>query len=87
MVVDWGWVMSTKPEVVKKVPTPLILTVTPVPDVSVTFHDSRTVWLPPTVTLLGFAEKELIVGGGHDVAVIVTWAVANASQAFWTNSV
>lgn len=66
--------------VVKNVPTPLILTVSPVPEVSVIFHASLTVWLPPTVTLFGFAEKELIVGGGQADAWIVTWAVESVPQ-------
>ncbi len=51
-----------------------IETLSPVPELSVTFHDMRTVCPPPVKTLLGEVLKELTVGGGQDVAVTVVWA-------------
>jgi hypothetical protein len=36
-------------------------------------HDKRTVWCPPIRTLLGLAEKLVIVGEGHAVTVTVVW--------------
>lgn len=70
--------MSTKPLGVRNVPMPAIVMVTPVPDVSVMFHDKRTVWLPPRLTELGVAENELMVGAAHALAVMVVWAVVVA---------
>lgn len=71
--------MSTNP-LGPNVPIPAIVTVTPVPELSITDHDKRTVWVPPIVTLPGLAEKELIVGGGHGLAVTVVCDVACAPQ-------
>ena len=63
--------MSTNPFRVPQLPTPGIVTVTPVPDGSVMDHDNRTVALPPIVTALGDAENVFMVGAGHAVAVTV----------------
>lgn len=79
--------MSTKPLRVPQLPTPGIVTVTPVPDGSVIDHDSRTVALPPIVTALGDAEKLLMVGAGHAVAVTVVWAELEEPQPVVTFSV
>ena len=68
--------MSTNPVGVVHVPTPAIVMVTPVPDVSVTFHDSRTVTWFPVVTVEGAAVNEFMVGGGHALTVTVVVAVA-----------
>ena len=59
---------------------PAILTVTPVPELSMTFHVRRTVAEPPIVTLDGFALNVEIDGAGHAVAVTVVGAVACAPQ-------
>ncbi len=67
--------MSTKPAAVAQVPRPAIETVMPVPELSVMFQDKRTIWFPPTVTELGFAEKLLMVGAGQELAVTVVCAV------------
>src|ERR1700682_2295522 len=62
VVVDCGCEMSTKPLGLAKVPTPGILMVSPVPDGSLTDHDSLTNRFPPIKTELGFEVKELIAG-------------------------
>jgi hypothetical protein len=59
-----------------------MLIVTPVPDASVIFQERRTVWLPPMVTELGVAMKELMMGERHAVAVTVTCATEVAPQPF-----
>ena len=71
--------MSIKPTG-PKLPSPEILTLTPVPEVSVTFHDKRTVAAPPIVTLEGFATNELIVGAWQAAAVTVAVALDCAPQ-------
>jgi len=74
--------MSTNPVVVKNGPIPAIVTVIPVPDPSIMSHDNRTICVPPMLTELGVATNELMVGGGHAVAVIVIWEVEKAPQPF-----
>ena len=72
-MVDWGCVISTNPLVVKNVPTPdPILTVTPVPDVSLMFQASRIISFPPISTVDGVAVKESTCGAGQLATVIVT---------------
>lgn len=71
--------MSTNPTAVGHEPIPGIETVTPVPGL-VTFHERRTVTFCPAMTVLGFAEKEFMTGGGHAVTVTVTWAVDAVPQ-------
>jgi hypothetical protein len=61
-----------------------MLIVAPVPDASVIFQERRTFWLPPMVTELGAAKKELITGDGHAVAVTVTCATEVVPQPFVT---
>ena len=46
----------------------------PVPDESVIDHWSRTITLPPIVTVLGDAVNELMVGAGQALAVTVVCA-------------
>lgn len=65
--------MSTNP-LSPKVPIPGIVTEPPVPELSVTDHDRRTVWPPPIVTFEGDAVKLLIIGAGHGFAVTVACA-------------
>jgi hypothetical protein len=72
--------MSTNPEAVPNVPTPAIVTVIPVPEFSVIFHESLTVCPPPIVTFAGEAENELIVGAGHVLAVTVVCLEEDAPQ-------
>ena len=61
VVVDCGWVTSTKPLATVKVPIPgLIVRVRPVPEVSVMDHASRTIWLPPITTVVGLAVNAFI---------------------------
>jgi hypothetical protein len=79
VVVDCGCGISTNP-LGPKVPIPEIETLTPVPELSVTFQDKRTVWPPPIVTLAGEAEKLLIVGAAHATAVTVACAEDVAPQ-------
>lgn len=55
-------------------------TLPPVPEVSVTFQDKRTVWPPPIVTLDGFALNEFIAGEGQLFAVTVACAEDAAPQ-------
>jgi hypothetical protein len=74
--------MSTKPFGFPKVPTPGTVIVTPVPEGSLTDHDSRTVRLPPINTEEGLAVKEAIVGAGHEIAVTVVCAVDWFPQPF-----
>jgi len=71
--------MSVKP-LAGNVPIPEIVTVAPVPELSVTFHERRTVWPPPIVTLLGDAVKLFTVGAGQVDAVTVVCADAVAPQ-------
>jgi len=66
--------MSIKKLGFEKVPTPGIEIVTPVPNGSEIDHCSRTITLPPTVTLDGVAVKLLITGAGQLLAVTVTLA-------------
>ena len=73
VVVACGCGISTNPTR-PNVPMPAIETDPPVPEVSVTFQDKRTVWPPPIVTLFGFALNEFIVGEGHVFAVTVACA-------------
>lgn len=74
VVVDCGWGISTKPLLGSPLATPAIVTLTPVPELSTAFQDKRTVWPPPIVTLLGDAEKLVIVGAAHAVAFTVACA-------------
>jgi hypothetical protein len=71
--------MSTKP-LDPKVPMPAIVTETPVPDGSVTFHERRTFWPPPIVTLEGFAVNDCMLGGGQEVATTLVCAADDAPQ-------
>ena len=66
--------MSTNPLSEAQLPTPGIVTLTPLPEGSVIDHESRTVAPPPIVTAFGEAEKLLMVGAGQALAVTVTWA-------------
>lgn len=75
MVVDCGCGISVKP-LAGKVPIPWIVTLVPVPELSVVVQASRTDWLPPIVTADGVAVKELIVGAGQAEAVTVVCTVA-----------
>lgn len=70
-----GCAISTNPVVVVQEPTPAIEMVTPVPELSVTSHDRRTVAWFPTVTEDGAAVKEFIVGCGHAPTVTVAAAM------------
>lgn len=73
VVVDCGCVMSTNPLAVEKDPTPgLMLTVTPVLEVSLMVQASRTIWFPPANTEEGLAVNEVICGAGQGVTVMVT---------------
>ena len=71
--------MSTEP-LGATLPIPEIDTVRPVAEVSDTDHESRTVWLPPIVTLAGVAVNESTVGSGHALAVTVVCIDAEAPQ-------
>lgn len=75
VVVDCGWVISTKPLAPAKVPTPEIVTLTPLPDVSLIDHARRTIWLPPIRTDDGVAVNDVMLGAGHAVTVTVTVCV------------
>ena len=55
-----------------QLPTPGIVIVTPVPDVSATDHDNVTLFIPPTVTEDGFAVNELIAGAGQGSTLTLT---------------
>jgi hypothetical protein len=70
--------MLTNPEVPGNVPIPAIDTDTPVPDGSVTVHESCTVWLPPIVTELGLATNDVIDGAGHALATTCVVVDADA---------
>ncbi len=61
----------TEPAGAAHVPTPGIVTVTPVPLLSVVDHDSVTFPPAPLITVEGLATNELIVGAGHGVTLTV----------------
>jgi hypothetical protein len=53
---------------------PEILTLTPKPELSTTFHDKRTVSFAPMVTPEGAAVNKVMVGLAHALAVTATCA-------------
>lgn len=67
--------MSAKP-LAPYVPIPAIVTVTPVPELSLTLQERRTVWPPPIVTAEGDAVKLFTFGAGQVDAVTVVCADA-----------
>ena len=70
-MVDCGCGIEIEP-LGPKVPTPGMVTVTPVPLLSVVDHDSVTLLLPPLKTDEGETLKKFIVGAGHGTTVTVT---------------
>ena len=62
----------TEPVAADQLPTPGMVMVTPVPDVSETDHDRVTLAVPPLTTEDGLAEKLLIVGAGQGRTLTVT---------------
>ena len=71
MVVDCGWLIVTEPLGAAQVPTPGIVMLTPVPELSVTDQDKVTVAVPPIVTDDGDAVNEFMVGAGHAFTLTV----------------
>src|SRR5215216_1021659 len=64
--------MSTKPLATVKVPIPgLMLTVMPVPELSVMYQVMLIISLPPPRTVLGFELNALICGAGQPATVMV----------------
>ena len=63
--------MSTKLFGFVNVPTPGMVIITPVPEVSLMDHARRTMLLPPRSTAFGVAVKDMICGAGQPVTVTV----------------